>query len=90
MTKRKIVDYEYSIDDSYGNEQSKREHIEDGTAVGEYRTRLPDGSLQIVSYTASPEGYKANVQTLSGANEYSASGEASHEIGELVKKLHFL
>ena len=58
----KVVDYDYAVNDYYGNEQSKREHHEAGKAVGEYRTRMPDGTVQVVSYYAGPHGYKADVQ----------------------------
>ena len=60
------MDYDYAVNDYYGNEQSKREHIEPGKAVGEYRTRMADGTLQIVSYDSDDYGHRANVETLPG------------------------
>ena len=66
------MDYDYAVNDYYGNEQSKREHIEPGKAVGEYRTRMADGTLQIVSYDSDDYGHKANVETLPGQVAYAA------------------
>ena len=59
--KKQIVNYEYAINDYYGNEQSKKETIDWDTAVGEYKTLLPDGRRQTVTYDAGPNGYLANV-----------------------------
>jgi len=55
------VSYEYAINDYYGNEQSKKETIDGDTAVGEYKTLMPDGRRQTVTYNAGADGYLANV-----------------------------
>jgi len=55
------VNYEYAIDDYYGNKHSKKEKIDGETARGEYRTLLPDGRRQIVTYDSGPNGHLANV-----------------------------
>ena len=53
--------YEYDINDYKGNEQSKKETIDGETAVGEYKTLLPDGKRQIVTYESGPHGHLAHV-----------------------------
>lgn len=58
---KQIVNYEYAIDDYYGNKHSKKEKIDGDTAVGEYKTLLPDGKQQVVTYESGPDGHKANV-----------------------------
>ncbi len=61
LWQKQIVNYEYAINDYYGNEQSKKETIDGDTAVGEYKTLLPDGKRQIVTYESGPYGHQANV-----------------------------
>ena len=41
---------------------SQQEQRNDYNTAGEYRVNLPDGRVQIVSYTAGPEGYVADVK----------------------------
>ena len=64
---RQVINYEYEINDYNGNEQSKKEEIDGKTAVGEYKTRMPDGQLQVVTYESGPYGHLANVKYESGA-----------------------
>lgn len=59
---KQVINYEYEINDYYGNEQSKKEEIDGKTAVGEYKTRMPDGQLQVVTYQSGPFGHLANVK----------------------------
>ncbi|KAI9554194.1 hypothetical protein GHT06_019466 [Daphnia sinensis] len=63
---KKIVNYEYAIDDYYGNKHSKKEKIDGETAVGEYKTLLPDGKEQTVTYESGPYGHLANVAYTEG------------------------
>merc|ERR1712076_101463 len=51
-----VNDQEYS-----GAVFSHQENRADYNTQGEYRVNLPDGRVQIVSYTAGPEGYVADV-----------------------------
>lgn len=62
-----MLSYEYEINDYAGNEQSKKETIDGGTALGEYKTRMPDGQLQVVTYESGPNGHLASVKYESGA-----------------------
>lgn len=64
--------YEYEIDDYNGNEQSKKETMAGETTRGEYKTRMPDGKLQVVTYESGPFGHLANVK-------YEEQGE---EVGD--------
>lgn len=70
---QKVVSYEYEINDYYGNEQSKRETIDGETTKGEYKTRMPDGKLQVVTYDSGPYGHLANVQYEDKAASYSVT-----------------
>ena len=54
--------YGYSLNDYEGNEQSKHETIDGNKVVGEYRVLIPDGRLQVVSYTADENGYHPRVE----------------------------
>ena len=69
------MNYEYAVNDYYGNEQSKKETIDGDTAVGEYKTLLPDGRRQTVTYNADANGYLANVAYVEskGTTLYSAA-----------------
>ena len=71
--KKQIVNYEYAIDDYYGNKHSKKETIDGDTAVGEYKTLLPDGKQQVVTYESGPYGHQANVNYEEGG--YMAPAE---------------
>ena len=56
------IHYQYSINDDNGNKQSKRESIRNTTVSGKYKILLPDGRLQIVTYTASKNGFKPKIK----------------------------
>merc|ERR1711862_521148 len=55
--------YQFGVNDPEysGAVFSHQENREDYNTQGEYRVNLPDGRVQIVSYTAGPEGYVADV-----------------------------
>merc|ERR1712227_211199 len=55
--------YQFGVNDPEysGAVFSHQENREDYNTQGEYRVNLPDGRVQIVSYTAGPEGYVAEV-----------------------------
>merc|ERR1712083_443429 len=64
--------YEYGGADSSGRHFAKTETSDDdGVVKGEYRVELPDGRVQIVSYTADPvNGYQADVRYEGEAKPY--------------------
>merc|ERR1711902_16920 len=64
--------YEYGGSDSSGRHFAKTEAKDDeGIVRGEYRVELPDGRVQIVSYTADPvNGYQADVRYEGEARPY--------------------
>lgn len=53
----------YSVNDEYTGEDFSHTEVRDGyTTSGEYRVALPDGRIQIVTYTADDNGYHADVK----------------------------
>merc|ERR1712061_738832 len=58
-----VYNYQYGVnDEGYSNSVFSQSEQRDGAnAGGEYRVNLPDGRVQIVTYTAGPEGYNAAV-----------------------------
>ncbi|XP_059047963.1 glycosyltransferase-like protein gnt13 [Achroia grisella] len=55
--------FSYTVKDhKTGDDFSHSQHSSGSATSGEYRVRLPDGRMQIVSYTADENGYKADVR----------------------------
>ncbi|XP_052748002.1 homeobox protein 2-like [Galleria mellonella] len=55
--------FSYTVkDQKTGDDFSHSQHSSGSATNGEYRVRLPDGRMQIVSYTADENGYKADVR----------------------------
>merc|ERR1712213_204119 len=56
---RPSYNYQFGVNDPEysGAVFSHQENREDYNTQGEYRVNLPDGRVQIVTYTAGPEGY---------------------------------
>ena len=59
--KRKVVDYDYAVNDYNGNEQTRREHVEPEKQVGDWSARMADGAMHTVKYEAGPYGNLAHV-----------------------------
>merc|ERR1712121_15543 len=59
-----VYNYQYGVNDPEysGAVFSQQENRADYDTSGEYRVNLPDGRVQIVTYTAGPEGYVADVK----------------------------
>merc|ERR1712106_487030 len=58
-----VYNYQYGVSDDYsGSVFSVQENRNNYDTAGEYRVNLPDGRVQVVSYSAGPEGYVADVQ----------------------------
>merc|ERR1712106_1155990 len=59
-----VYNYNYGVNDPEysGAVFSHSENRENYAANGEYRVNLPDSRVQIVTYTAGPEGYVADVK----------------------------
>jgi len=73
-----VYNYEYGVNDGYsGAVFSQKENRDNYNTAGEYRVNLPDGRVQIVSYTAGPEGYVADV-TYEGVAAYPEYKPAAH------------
>ena len=73
--KTKIVDYDYAVNDYYGNEQSRQEHVEPGRQTGYWNARMADGAMHSVTYDANDYGNLAHVivrQNSYAAPAYSA------------------
>ncbi|XP_061381110.1 uncharacterized protein LOC116775556 [Danaus plexippus] len=55
--------FSYRVNDHITGDDFSHSQRSSGSATsGEYRVRLPDGRMQIVSYTADENGYKADVR----------------------------
>merc|ERR1711887_219875 len=59
-----VYNYQYGVNDPEysGAVLSQQEERADYDTNGEYRVNLPDGRVQIVTYSAGPEGYVADVK----------------------------
>jgi len=58
-----VYSYQYGVADDYSKAAFSQQESRDGYATsGEYRVNLPDGRVQIVTYSAGPEGYVADVK----------------------------
>merc|ERR1711887_46286 len=59
-----VYNYQYGVNDPEysGAVLSQQEKRADYDTNGEYRVNLPDGRVQIVTYSAGPEGYVADVK----------------------------
>merc|ERR1712212_601236 len=59
-----VYNYQYGVNDPEysGAVFSQQENRADYDTNGEYRVNLPDGRVQIVTYSARPEGYVADVK----------------------------
>merc|ERR1712183_682029 len=59
-----VYNYQYGVNDPKysGAVFSQQENRADYDTNGEYRVNLPDGRVQIVTYSAGPEGYVADVK----------------------------
>ena len=69
------MDYDYAVNDYYGNEQSRQEHVEPGRQTGYWNARMADGAMHSVTYDANDYGNLAHVivrQNSYAAPAYSA------------------
>merc|ERR1712106_752710 len=59
-----VYNYQYGVNDPEysGAVFTHQENRADYNTAGEYRVNLPDGRVRIVTYTAGPEGYIADVK----------------------------
>lgn len=74
-----LLQYQYGVNDQgySGSVFSQVENRDGANAGGEYRVNLPDGRVQIVTYTAGPEGYNAAV-TYEGVAVYPDAPAAGY------------
>merc|ERR1712210_431378 len=81
-----VYNYQYGVnDEGYSNSVFSQSEQRDGAnAGGEYRVNLPNGRVQIVTYTAGPEGYNAAV-TYEGEAVYPDLPAAGYKAAPLVK-----
>ena len=56
----KTANYDYAVNDYYGNEQTRREYIEPGKQVGHWTARMA-GAVKTSSYQAGTYGNLAHV-----------------------------
>lgn len=63
LQQKKNYEFSYKVVDNFnGDDFSHTQSQDSGATNGEYRVKLPDGRVQIVSYTADKNGYKADVK----------------------------
>lgn len=67
------------VDDITGDDFSHTQSQNAKATNGEYRVKLPDGRLQIVSYTADKNGYKADVKYTSDDSVNSVYQDDIHQ-----------
>jgi len=73
--------YQYAVTDDYSKSNFQAEEERDGfSTLGSYRVALPDGRIQIVTYTANESGYVAEV-TYEGEAVYPEDFEAGEQVG---------
>merc|ERR1711981_1037892 len=73
-----VYNYEYGVNDPhYGPVFSQKESRDNYDTAGEYRVNLPDGRVQIVTYSAGPDGYVADVK-YEGEATYPEYKPAAH------------
>jgi len=73
--------YQYAVTDDYTKSNFQAEEERDGfSTLGSYRVALPDGRIQIVTYTANEFGYVAEV-TYEGEAVYPEDFEAPAGVG---------
>jgi len=73
-----VYNYEYGVNDPhYGPVFSQKESRDNYDTAGEYRVNLPDGRVQIVTYSAGPDGYVADV-SYEGTAVYPEYKPAAH------------
>ena len=71
--------YEYQVKDEESKNDYEKNESSDGTTVtGSYRVLLPDSRVQVVTYTAGPDGFVAQV-TYEGEAKYPQPSAASKE-----------
>ncbi|XP_075214069.1 uncharacterized protein LOC142320251 [Lycorma delicatula] len=62
--------FSYAVKDHQSGDDFSHSQAHDGKATqGEYRVKLPDGRIQVVSYTADNKGYRADVRYDGERNE---------------------
>ena len=66
----KPYSYEYQVKDEESKNDYEKKESSDGTTVtGSYRVLMPDSRVQVVTYTAGPDGFVAEV-TYEGEAKY--------------------
>jgi len=72
--------YQYAVTDDYTKSNFQAEEERDGfSTLGSYRVALPDGRIQIVTYSANESGYTAEV-TYEGEAVYPEDFETEEQI----------
>ena len=77
--------YEYQVKDEESKNDYEKKETSDGKIVtGSYRVLLPDSRVQIVTYTAGPDGFNAEV-TYEGEAKYPEPVPAESKTSETYK-----
>ncbi|CAG7817660.1 unnamed protein product [Allacma fusca] len=74
--------FQYGVYDSkYGNDFGHEEERNGQETKGRYKVQLPDGRVQVVTYTADQNGYRATVTYESGSSGGLSSGNSQSSGG---------
>ncbi|XP_051156520.1 uncharacterized protein LOC127278728 [Leptopilina boulardi] len=75
-------DFEYSVNDGYGNDFGHKEKRSGDSTEGVYSVLLPDGRKQIVSYSAGPNGFRPRISYETG---FARSGSTEYDLNANIE-----
>uniref|UniRef100_A0A8D8QM83 Pro-resilin n=1 Tax=Cacopsylla melanoneura TaxID=428564 RepID=A0A8D8QM83_9HEMI len=77
--------FSYSVKDQSSGDDFSHSQAHNGQSTkGEYRVKLPDGRMQIVSYTADNSGYRADVRYVMDESHHSQQNNYENQVPNYV------
>ncbi|KAB0792780.1 hypothetical protein PPYR_14739 [Photinus pyralis] len=78
---KKAYAFSYKVQDRFSGDDFSHSQKQDSKSTnGEYRVKLPDGRIQIVSYIADKNGYKADVKYAENENSNPTAYSSEQQI----------